>query len=353
MSRAVIVTPEVGAAAGGVERMCTLLSGVLGELGWEVTMIDPDGEPSRWAYRVGAGNVASSRLAGRRARELAPELLVTNGALGAIGAGAAQKVHVYHGTLIGNTLAERRSLSAREAFRRGVGGGVSEALAGRRAAVVCVSEQAAEEVRRFYRLKVDSVLPNGVDTTIYRPRPRGEARDRLGLRRDGRYCLFVGRFEYRKGADLLAPACRAAGYELLVAGAGEAPGGRSLGVLDPEQLGFAYAAADCMLFPSRYEACSYVVLEALAAGTPLVSTRVGWMPSFLQAVPEYDVLCVELDVGQIVERLRGLEQLASAELLERARAYVQAHNSLDSFAAGWRRLLDSLGFPKGRPRGAG
>jgi glycosyltransferase involved in cell wall biosynthesis len=195
------------------------------------------------------------------------------------------------------------------------------------------------------------VLPKGVDTTVYRPRPRGEARERLGLDQETRYCLFVGRFQYLKGADLLVPACRAAGYELLVAGAGEAHGGRSLGVLGAEQLALAYAAADCVLFPSRYEACSYVVLETLATGTPMVGTRVGWMPSLLEAVPGYDRLCVEPDLDQIVDRLQHLEQLAPQELLDQARAYVQRNNSLDSFAAGWQSLLDSLGFPEGRPRG--
>lgn len=353
MNRAVIVSPDVGAKAGGLERMCTLLSGVLSELGWEVSVIDPGGEASRWEYRVGAGYLASSRLAGRRVRPLAPDLLVTNGALGAIGAGRTKKVHVYHGTLVGNTLTEGRNLPARESFRRGFGGGVSEALAGRGATVVCVSEKAAAEVRRFYRLTVDAVLPNGIDTNLYRPRPRAQARDQMGLDSQTRYCLFVGRLQHLKGADLLVPACRAAGYELLVAGAGEAPGGRSLGILGPDELAVAYAAADCVLFPSRYEACSYVVLETLATGTPMVGTRVGWMPTFLEAVPGYDSLCVEPDLGQIVDRLQRLTELADQQLLDQARAFVQSNNSLDSFASGWRSLLDSMGFPGGRPRGAG
>jgi len=339
---AVIVSPDPNSRSGGVERMCELLAGVLRDADWRVEIVGPARDASRWVYRVGAGPIASARSANRVARALRPRLVITNGMLGVGAPPGATHIHIYHGTMVGNTLAEGSQLSWRERWRRGVGAGFAEALSARGATVVCVAEGAAREVRRFYRSKVDAVIPNGIDTSIFRPSPRVEARRKLGLEQAGRYCLFVGRMQYLKGADLLLPASRRAGYGLLIAGSGDCPGATNLGVLSEQELAVAYAAADCVLFPSHYEACSYVVLETLACGTPLVASRVGWMPTLLEAVPEYEALCVDLDVEDITEHLRRLPETATSPVLDRARDWVLEHNSLERYAEQWRALLADL-----------
>ena len=137
----------------------------------------------------------------------------------------------------------------------------------------------------------------------------------------------------------------AAGYELLVAGPEGAPGATHLGVLDPARLANAYRAADCMLFPTRYEGCSLAILEALASGVPLVTTTVGWMPTFLAAVPEYRALCIEPSVASITDRLRALPQLVTKDLLSQARRYVVAENSLGRWTERWHALLVRAGYP--------
>jgi glycosyltransferase involved in cell wall biosynthesis len=342
MKHAVIVSPDPNNAAGGVERMCVLLSRVLEADGWAVDIVGPALEPARWLARLGAGYLASSLSATRAAHRPRPDLIVTNGFLGMSVPGGPQRVHVYHGTMVGGTRADSVGLSLAERTRRTFGAGLPEAIAGRGATVVCVSDLAASEVRRFYGVRSDAVIPNGIDTTVFRPRERAESRARLGIAETGRYCLFVGRVQHGKGADLLEPASREAGYELLVAGAGEAPGARHLGVLDAESLADAYSAADCVLFPSRYEACSYVVLEALACGVPLLTTEVGWMPTFLRAVPEYGALCVQPTHDDIVARLRQLTDLDTERLTSSAQEWVEEHNSLERYAERWRMLLENM-----------
>jgi len=345
MSHAVIVSPDPRNAAGGVERMCVLLARVLEADEWTVDIVGPAHEPARWLARVGAGYLASSLSATRVARKLRPDLLVTNGFLGMGVPGGPPRVHVYHGTMVGGTRGDSTGLSRAERARRIFGGGLSEAIAGRGATVVCVSDLAAEEVRRFYGVRTDAVIPNGIDTTVFRPRGRAESRLRLGLAEAGRYCLFVGRMQHGKGADLLEPASREAGYELMIAGTGGAPGARHLGVLDPESLADAYSAADCVLFPSRYEACSYVVLEALACGVPLLTTEVGWMPTFLRALPQYKALCVRPTHDDIVTRLGQLVDMTTDELTSKAREWVVEHNSLERYAEHWRELLKDVVSP--------
>jgi hypothetical protein len=142
--RAVIVSPDPSNAAGGVERMCTLLAGVLEREGWTATIVGPSREATRWQFRLGAGALAASLLARDAALAAAPDLLVTNGFLGVGYSSYAPRVHVYHGTSVGATRAAGAGLTGRERLRRILGTGGAEALSARgTAALVCVSPSCA------------------------------------------------------------------------------------------------------------------------------------------------------------------------------------------------------------------
>jgi glycosyltransferase involved in cell wall biosynthesis len=339
--RVALVSPDPDGAAGGVERLCTLLAGVLADEGHEPVIVGPAPiRHERWVYRLGLRDLARSRAAARSVAAVAPGLVISNGMLGA--RGPWPRIHVYHGTMVGHTLATGALLSRRERLRRIVGSGAAEAAAGRGATVVAVSDFAAAQVRRYYRVGVDEVIPNGVDAERYRPRPREEARARLGLDPDERFALFAGRVEWGKGSDVMVEGVARGGMRLLVAGPHAPPEAVDLGVLGGEDLAAAYAAADCVLMPSRYEGCSYVVLEALATGVPLVTTRVGWVPELLRAVPGYEALCVEPSVQSIAHALSTLEERARPDVLAAARAHVLAHNSLQAFGSRWRELVRSV-----------
>ncbi|MBV9194655.1 MAG: glycosyltransferase family 4 protein [Solirubrobacterales bacterium] len=316
---------------------------LLREQGWRVTVVWPPADPPRWRYRIGLGPLWLSRAAARAAGALGPvQLIVTNVFLGAGFPSNIPRVHVYHGTMVRHSVSIRRWLPRRELVRRVLGGGVSDALSARGATIVCVSSSTAAEVRRFYGVKADAVVPNAVDTTVFRPIPRADARARLGLPADVRLALFVGRPDPGKGIDLLPAATWRAGYDLAVAGPGRLPGARHLGVLSPPQLALAYCAADCVVLPSSYEACSFVVLEALACGAPLITTRVGWMNDLLREYPAYDALCVQPNEEEIVDRLTRLSALADPKMLHQVRDWVAEHHNLDTYAARWSELLTSL-----------
>jgi glycosyltransferase involved in cell wall biosynthesis len=339
MSRTVlVVSPAVG-NTGGVERTSDLLRRTLEARDWTVELVIPDEPPPRWASRTGVSPVWSSR---RLMADLPPaDLMISSSSYGLFAPHGLPRIHVFHGTLIEHTIRGDLDLPLRERARRGLGSVVGEGGAGRRATRVAVSESAAREVKRWFREEVDEVIPNGVDTDVFRPRDRAQARERFGLDPDARYALFVGRTEVRKGADLLLPSCAQAGYELLVAGASTLDGGRELGMLSPEETAWAYAAADCILFPSRYEACSWVVLEALASGTPLLTTRVGWMETFLREVPDYRALCVWPEAGDIAARLESLGEDQSG-LTAAARAWMEQNGSYAVFAERWGALAERV-----------
>jgi glycosyltransferase involved in cell wall biosynthesis len=186
------------------------------------------------------------------------------------------------------------------------------------------------------------VIPNAIDTELFSPGDRIAARRRLGLDDHSRYALFVGRFEYRKGADLAPVACRRAGFQLLVAGPDAPPSATALGTLPPSELRYAYQAADCVLFPTRYEGFGYVTVEALACGIPVITTPVGWTRDFLLRCPDYSAFIVRPEADSVSDALGRLQHVDAAALLAQARAYIEEENSLAAFGRRWLELIGEV-----------
>jgi phosphatidylinositol alpha-1,6-mannosyltransferase len=128
------------------------------------------------------------------------------------------------------------------------------------------------------------VCPNGVDTSLFRPAAHAERaalRREVGVR-DGRpLVLFVGRFVEKKGIHLLRPvASRRPDWTWLLAGGGSGAGPSAWGLPNVRALSWAthrelrdlYAAADLLVLPSVGEGLPMVILEALACGTPVLTT---------------------------------------------------------------------------------
>ncbi|MHB1469530.1 MAG: glycosyltransferase family 4 protein [Solirubrobacteraceae bacterium] len=359
MPSAVVVSPDPSSRSGGVERVCGMLAQALESHGWQTTIVGPLRRATRLQFRIGSNYLALSRSALGEACAVRPDVIVSNGYLGFGQRCAAPRVHLYHGTMAGGTRALAGLIPTRELIRRALSGGAAEVGAGRRATrIVCVSDATAGEVRRIYRLSGATVIPNAIDERLFAPRGQLAARERLRLPADGRYALFVGRFDPGKGGEVALAAARRAGHELLVAGRECPPGAHPLGIVSPERLPDAYAAADCVLLPSRYEACSMVVLEALACGRPLITTEVGWMRTLLRELPSYRQLCAPPSVEAVASRIEGLGRLDASRLTAEARAVVLARNGLARWSLRWHELLldtidRSIGPGQARPLGIG
>jgi len=150
-----------------------------------------------------------------------------------------------------------------------------------RAAIVCTpSDAVAQQVTRGLGVPEERVVvtPLGVDRSWSTAVAPTEAlRAALGLPQ--RYLLFVGAAQPRKGLDVLLEAHRSQPdlAPLVVAGPagwGPAPTTSSrvhtVGYLDEADLRCVVAGATTVVLPSRDEGFGLPVLEAMAAGIPVV-----------------------------------------------------------------------------------
>lgn len=214
--------------------------------------------------------------------------------------------------------------------------------------VVAVSHGVRTELEAAYgvRAGVVEVVPNGVDTDFFRPAPDPGAAER------GRTILYVGRLGYRKGLGRLldAFALVAADADLELALVGEGPlaeplarQARDLGIagrvrfpgfLGREELRAEFRSAACVVNPADYESGPLTLLEAMACGTPVVSTptglacELGPRPPLLVARPEPKALASSIEACLADEE-------ASTARAERARALVAR-------AFDWERVVDRL-----------
>lgn len=115
---------------------------------------------------------------------------------------------------------------------------------------------------------VATLVPFGIDSSLFRPISREHARMRLGLRTEGRVVLFAGdpsrpvkRFQLaREAVSQLADES----VKLL-----------TLGSVEPEDVPLYMNASDVLLITSLHEGGPIVAREALACNVPVVSTDVG------------------------------------------------------------------------------
>jgi glycosyltransferase involved in cell wall biosynthesis len=140
-------------------------------------------------------------------------------------------------------------------------------------------------------------IPNGVDTKRFRPlsfEEKRSLRNSLGLPEDALITIFTGRLAPEKRVDQLLtiwPAVRSmhpkALLLLLGTGSEEAALRRAAGVGVQfagrvEEVAPYLQAADLFVLPSAAEGLSVALLEALAAGLPVVATAVGGAPDVIE-----------------------------------------------------------------------
>ncbi len=232
--------------------------------------------------------------------------------------------------------------------------------------VIAVSETTRQDLVRVLGIdpKKIVVIPNGVRD----PGIPGEAAVRRFISRlevSRPYLLHVGGIDRRKNVEIL-PALlrrvRRAGldFDLVFAGrierepefpalraavreAGVEEHVRFAGYVPDEEIAALYASAWALVEPSLYEGFGLPVLEAMSAGTPVISSNRGALPEVagdaaLLGDPEVETMAEA--VGRLA-RENGLRQ----RLVERGKARARSFDWLRSAEATIRVYEEALGGP--------
>lgn len=205
------------------------------------------------------------------------------------------------------------------------------------AAIICVGQQEATQIRERFPGKRVVYLANGVDAQRFASGDGARFRRLHGISAASRVVLTTARIDGQKNQLAAVRAlprllCRhpdihllfvghvtsQSYYEKLLATIAELGLGGCVTVVPgvaaaSRDLVDAYHAADLFLLPSTHEPFGIVILEAWAAGLPVVASRVGGIPSFVEQGRDgllYEVDDTEGLIAQ-VSRVLGDESCGS------------------------------------------
>jgi glycosyltransferase involved in cell wall biosynthesis len=154
-------------------------------------------------------------------------------------------------------------------------------------ALLTVSEFSREELGRYLKISPYrfQVIPNGVDVR-YRPPAASEVKDFLARHElPPRYLAVVGNEKAHKNLKLIAKVAHELPLPVaLLAGdftaheLGFPDTTIPMSALPEDEMPLFYGAASALLFPSRYEGFGLPVLEAMAAGCPVLTSNTTSLP---------------------------------------------------------------------------
>lgn len=215
-------------------------------------------------------------------------------------------------------------------------------------ALVTCSRYTAESTRLALGGPKANVILAGIDTEFFCPDPGAEEMAR-GPRVK---LLFVGNLIRRKGADLLPKIMDRLGpaFELHYTSGLRTPRNlaghanmKPLGKLTRSELRDAYRQADIVLFPSRFEGFGYAAAEAMACGTPVVTTGASSLPELVDNGVT-GCLCAIDDVAEFANSIRDLSNNPNAlrKMGAAARSTAVSRFSLAQMAKEYETIFDAL-----------
>ena len=194
------------------------------------------------------------------------------------------------------------------------------------------------------------IFPRGLDTKLFTPaRGKRDFWKQFGSNGSGVRLLYVGRVSKEKDLDVLAQAFQnlrrnKVSVELSVVGHGPFSGALAellpeacfTGYLADKGLASAYASADLFVFPSTTDTFGNVIIEAQAAGLPVIVSDVGG-PKELVTAGVNGLITKARDVGELTAAIRRLveDETLRKQMGDAARRSVQDRSWPSAFRKFW------------------
>jgi glycosyltransferase involved in cell wall biosynthesis len=210
-------------------------------------------------------------------------------------------------------------------------------------AVVSISETTGRDLKESAGVG-STVIPHWTDPARFHPRDQADARRRLGLPQDAVLLLNFGAAHLTKNPTLLAAIVRSLPerYLLLKIGAPiRASSARITHIpeLSSDQYPLCFNAADAYVHASLKEGFGRPLLEAMASGLPVISTRTA---GALEVLGDTELMVDSpYPVEQFVERILALERGSETERYRAAGLQRATHFAFSGALARYVRLYQS------------
>jgi glycosyltransferase involved in cell wall biosynthesis len=182
--------------------------------------------------------------------------------------------------------------------------------------LICISEVIKNETKKYGISDGKmTVIHNGIDYARFDVKNDENYRDELKLK--GPVVGYIGRLEPHKGVELLIKAARNIDAQFLLVGGGSDEARlkglvdkwglerkvRFTGYLPYDEIPKYYASVDIVVYPTQYEPLGNVVLEAMAAGKPIIASDVDGIPEIFKDGTGY---LIKPSEREVTEKLRIL-----------------------------------------------
>ena len=370
MARIAIVSDITPGNIGGVERFTSSIVEEMEKRNIKANAYDR-GSIDHWSekwYDKYFANARSNMCVGRAAWEKIssthefPEVIIHNSIAGwnLRGKTHIPRIVIHHGSIRGLYYIDLPSeIAWRTRFNRYIGlicfGGGMEQYIAKGAISGAVSSSVADELRQYYSGIEAIVIPNGIDVDHFSKRDSASCRQKYGIESEAFVVGFTGRFGLLGKGFVELHALAELAWEaqlrikFLIA-TNAIPEGWPANVVfaknvDYETIPEIYSASDVFVFPSRYEGCSYSLLEAMACELPILTTQVGYAKDLHRDIA--DLRPYILKENNIAQYWKLLQQLVDDAAMARklgiiGASYVRRHNSLDVMVDSYVKLIDQV-----------
>ncbi|MCK9187185.1 MAG: glycosyltransferase family 4 protein [Candidatus Colwellbacteria bacterium] len=175
------------------------------------------------------------------------------------------------------------------------------------------------------------------------------------------YFFYLGRLTEKKGIHLAIETARAAKVPLLIAGRSypqesywhdkiekyiDGKNIRYVGEANFMQKIEYLQNAKALLFPTQYdEVFGYVMIEAMACGTPVIGWRSGAVPEVIQ---DGQTGYVVQTVNEMVKAIKSVDKISREETRKRAERYFSVNKMVAGYQKIYERVISETAFKKAK-----